>query len=185
MSALTRLLKAIRVGLNGTLTLEPENGQPVIIKNMLRLLEGVQFADGTTQASASVGAILTHVSNATINSSTTIFGGFGSSTYNAVENVRRIALPVKGKLRRLTLLTGYSFSQPGDGNLVITARVNNADTALVVTVPAGYTSGPNGDIFVDVEHEVAVEAGDRLGLKVVNQATSSSIVIQAVTIVVG
>jgi hypothetical protein len=49
---LSRLLTVLRLGGNGTLTVEPENGKPVVVRNLVKLEDSIQFADGTEQSTA-------------------------------------------------------------------------------------------------------------------------------------
>lgn len=73
-----------------------------------------------------------------------------------------------GTLHDLTLRLGSP--QPASGSLVCTLRVNNADSALTVTIPAGSVAGN----YSDTTHTVALAAGDRVGWKIVNNATGNS-----------
>lgn len=83
---------------------------------------------------------------------------------------------IGGTLKNLYIRIGGT--QPASGSLVCTLRVNNADTALVVTVPAGSAAGN----YSDTTHTVALSAGDRVGWKIVNNATGTSAVIGATVV---
>lgn len=61
-------------------------------------------------------------------------------------------------------------TQPASGSLVCTLTVNGVATAIVVTVPAGSTTGT----FSDTTHTAAISAGDRIGWTIVNNASGTS-----------
>jgi len=69
-------------------------------------------------------------------------------------------------------------TQPASGSLACTMQKNGADSAITFTVPAGGTTGE----FSDLTHTVALAAGDRVGWKLVNNASAASIVIGYVTL---
>lgn len=73
-----------------------------------------------------------------------------------------------GTMRNLYFrLTG---TQPSTGSLVITARKNNADTAIVITIPANGAAGT----WTDLTHSVAMAAGDYVSFSIHNNASSAS-----------
>lgn len=84
-----------------------------------------------------------------------------------------LLITVGGALKNLYIRIGST--QPASGTLVCTLRINNADTALVITIPAGSLAGN----YSDTTHTVALIAGDRVGFKIVNNATATSGIIGA------
>jgi hypothetical protein len=71
-------------------------------------------------------------------------------------------------------------NQPATGSLVITLRVNNVDTALVITVPAGSAGGSN---FSNIVDEVPITEGDLLAWSFQNNATSASGTLRAIAMI--
>jgi hypothetical protein len=110
--------------------------------------------------------LMAHGLQNTIAASTTNWTCPGVSGVLAAENA--MVIPKGGTLRNLTIRMGGT--QPASGSLVCTLRVNGADTALVVTIPAGSTAGN----YQDTTHTVALSDLDRVGFKIVNNATGTS-----------
>jgi hypothetical protein len=57
MSILSRLANAIRIGLNGTVVIEPENGMPVLLRSEVHLDDALKFSDGSRQSRATVSFV--------------------------------------------------------------------------------------------------------------------------------
>ncbi len=110
----------------------------------------------------------------TIAASTTNWTCPGVSGVLAAENA--MVIPKGGTLRNLTIRMGGT--QPASGSLVCTLRVNGADTALVVTIAAGSGAGN----YQDTTHTVALSDLDRIGFKIVNNATGTSGTIAATVV---
>ena len=106
-------------------------------------------------------------SNNTIASGTTVFRGPGlTGAFPTTETLAECVIPIATTARNLVVRTGNS-AQPAGGSLVATLRKNQVDTALTVTVNAGagtYTT------VADTTHSVSFAAGDRICLKMVNNA---------------
>jgi len=78
----------------------------------------------------------------------------------------------------LTYLTvRLSTAQPASGSLVCTMYINNAATAMVVTIPLSSGSGT----YQDTTHTISVNDGDTLRWEVVNNATANSAAITAIS----
>jgi len=92
----------------------------------------------------------------------------GGATWNATEVYRQNAMPLAGSVYLVYLVTGTA--QPASGSLTCTLRLNRADTEIVITVPAGGAAGR----YTDLDHRVAVSAGDLLGWRCVNAATATA-----------
>jgi hypothetical protein len=73
-----------------------------------------------------------------------------------------------GTLTRLYVMT--NTAQPATGSLVCTLRKNSVDQALTITIAAGSAAG----VFTDLVNAVSVVAGDLVGMKYVNNATTVS-----------
>lgn len=84
--------------------------------------------------------------------------------------------PKGGTLRNLTIRIGST--QDASGSLVCTLRVNNADTALVVTIAAGSAAGN----YSNTSTTVTLNDLDRVGWKIVNNATAASASIGATVV---
>lgn len=69
-----------------------------------------------------------------------------------------------------------SGTQPGDGSIVITLRVNGISRALTATIPAGSSS----TTFSDITHTVSVVAGDLVCWQVVNNSSSTGVTILSI-----
>ena len=92
----------------------------------------------------------------------------GSSTQAVTDAVRRTPMVTAGTLTRLYVMT--NTAQPATGSLVCTLRKNSVDQALTITIAAGSAAG----VFTDLVNAVSVVAGDLVGMKYVNNATTVS-----------
>lgn len=73
--------------------------------------------------------------------------GISGASLMAAENVRQVPFPTGGKGRRMYVK--INAANASGGTLVVTARVNGVDTALVVTIPNGAPAGTYSNL-VDV-----------------------------------
>lgn len=110
--------------------------------------------------------IPTFLNGATVPASTTHYTCPFKDTTNTTQN--NFPWPEAGTLKNLSFRV--SLTQPASGSLVLTLMVNNVDTALTVTVPAGSGVGT----YTDSTHTVNISAGDDLKWKIQNNATSTS-----------
>lgn len=78
-----------------------------------------------------------------------------------------IVASMDGTIRDLRITT--IAAQPGTGTQVLTLQVENSDTALVITIPAGAAAAT----FSNTSDTVNVTAGQRIQVKVVNNASSA------------
>ena len=85
-------------------------------------------------------------------------------------------ITVAGTLKNMYIRTGSA--QPASGSLVYALQVNGSDSALVITIAAGGAAGN----YTDLTHTVALNAGDRIGWKRVNNATGTSAVIGSMVV---
>jgi hypothetical protein len=76
------------------------------------------------------------------------------------------------------LLVYIRTAQPASGSLVITFRINGADTALVVTIAAGSAAG----LYTATHAGITVAANDLLSHKLANNATGNSAALMDITV---
>lgn len=102
--------------------------------------------------------------------SSTYYGALysGSPSLVSADTVRRTPMPTAGTLTKLYVQT--SSAQPATGSLVCTVRKNSVDQALTLTIAAGSAAG----VFTDLVNSVSVAAGDLMGMKFQNNATTVS-----------
>lgn len=82
---------------------------------------------------------------------------------------------VSGTLTRLLIRT--STTQSATGSMVITIRVELADTSITVTIAAGSAAGT----FTDYVNTAPIVAGERISVKAVNNATVASSQVNQIT----
>lgn len=99
---------------------------------------------------------------------TSFFFLSGSTIGSTTESNRFMYMPKAGTFKNLYIYT--VTSQPATGSCVITVRINGADTALTLTIAAGSAPG----VFSNLINSVTYAAGDRVTLKVVNNATATA-----------
>jgi len=87
---------------------------------------------------------------------------------NATENAQTTPVANDGIFR--WAIARISTTQPGTGSLVFTWRKNGVDTSIIITIAASSTAGN----FTDMTNSFSVVAGDVVGVKIVNNATSVS-----------
>jgi hypothetical protein len=104
----------------------------------------------------------------TLGTSTTSYISFCAFTTNSAEASRQIIVPIAGTIRNLYVLT--STTQSANNSQVCTVRKNAADTTMVATIAASAAAGT----FTDTTNTVSVAAGDKLSLKVQNNAASGT-----------
>ena len=107
----------------------------------------------------------------TIPASQTRFGTLfsGSPNPNATTDVvRRTPMVTNGTLSRLYIMT--NTAQPATGSLICTLRRNSVDQSMTITIAAGSAAG----VFTDLVNSISVVAGDQIGMKFQNNATTLS-----------
>jgi len=90
------------------------------------------------------------------------------SGLETVEADTAIQSPFTGTLKNLYVRT--RTAQPGTGTLVFTLQIQNVDTGIVVTIPAGSAAV----LGSDGAHSAAISAGERIALKAVNNSSGTS-----------
>ncbi len=117
---------------------------------------------------SSVTAFCGSCRSTNVPASSTYYIGAGGGVTNATENVQKSATGRNGTLKWALIKT--STTQAGTGSLVCTWRKNGVDTSVVITIAASSVAG----IFYDNSNSFTSSAGDTIGVKVVNNATSAS-----------
>lgn len=125
----------------------------------------------SSPARKSIQLTFTHGGNAGVPASATRYLGFEDMVSGLQTSVYNIALPVACDIKNLYINT--NSTQPSSGNLVFTLLKNGADTSITITVPANATANQ----FTDLTHDVSLDAGDSITLRIVNNATSTSALI--------
>lgn len=110
--------------------------------------------------------LFAHGNSATIPASTTYYLATPFTTLSTTAIAAFI--PTVGTIQNFYLRT--AGAQPASGALVCTVTINGVDSALTFTVPAGGAAGT----YSDTTHSASVSAGDRVGFKLVNNATGAS-----------
>ena len=129
-----------------------------------------------TSASKSFMSVL---QGATVAASTTTFGIWGTTGFNAAERARVFVVPHACTVSKMYVR--IFAAQSATGSLVFTIRKNTADTTVIATIAAGSAldteanSGVTSTTFV---------AGDDMSIKVVNSATATSATIHNISIMV-
>jgi hypothetical protein len=98
--------------------------------------------------------------------SATVFDGPGVVYWPGTEAASQVPIPAAGKIKNFRFRT--KTAQPATGSLVVTMRHDGVDTAITVTVAANEGVGTKGDLV----NSFTVKAGDLIGVKWVNNATS-------------
>jgi len=108
----------------------------------------------------------------------TTYGCFfiGAPVAFVSEFQRRNLMPIAGTLKNFYVNNG---NQPATGSLVYTIRKSGVDSAFVITVAAGSLSG----VFSNTTSTLSVVAGDFIGIKITNNASTGSGAIIGVSIV--
>ena len=125
--------------------------------------QGTQGTQGTqgNQGNAGLGggALYTSFGNSNMGSNQTRYVGVGSSGLDATESDVQLVITSSGTLQNLSVQP--VINTRGD-DTVATVRLNGADTAITVTIPAGSTS-----FIQDLANTVAVVAGDLVSIQFV------------------
>jgi hypothetical protein len=145
--------------------------------------------DGTwaTPSGSGIGTVFGFYGGVSVSASTTsycpILGGNvgGSGACSTTEADRTTKIPVACTAKNLYIYLGSA--QSGTGSQVLTLRkgatvAGMADTTLTVTVAAGAT---DATVTPDTTHTVALSAGDYVSLKIQNNATAGSGVVNTYT----
>ena len=111
-----------------------------------------------------------YLSLSTRGAGTTSYSGPGQGNTAAVTNEDLVIVPVPFActMKNAAIITGGT--QPGTGSFVATFRDDKADTALVLTVPAGGLAG----VRIDHTNQISVAAHSALSIKEVNNAAGAS-----------
>lgn len=104
---------------------------------------------------------------ATIAASTINYAFVFGRGLSATENLTHGLMAYAGVIKNLYVI--LSTAQPATGSLVFTLRKDQTDTGLVLTVAAGAVAG-----IYSVIGSVAFERGNKIGLKIANNATGVS-----------
>ena len=164
---------AIQTQLNGTQE-KLVSGTNIKTVNSTSLL-----GSGNVAVAAQDSISLINNVSVTIGTSTTSYISFCAFTTNSAEASRQIIIPISGTIRNLYVLT--STTQSSGGSQVCTVRKNTADTTMVATIAANAAAGT----FTDTTNTVSVAAGDKLSLKVQNNAaTGTAATIVSVAIII-
>ena len=99
---------------------------------------------------------------------TSFFFLSGSTIGSTTESNRFMYMPKSGTFKNLYIYT--VTSQPATGSCVVTVRINGVDSALTLTIAAGSAPG----VFSNLINSVTYAAGDRVTIKVVNNATATA-----------
>ena len=122
--------------------------------------------DGKTSVSRSFMAVN---QNATVAASTTTYGSFIYSGFNASESARIFVVPYACTMKNFYVR--IFAAQSGTGSLVFTLRNNAADTSVVVTIAAGSAAGTEAN---SGGTSTTFVAGDNCAIKIQNNATATS-----------
>lgn len=115
---------------------------------------------------------------ATVLDEATQYLSFAAASWSASEAARYITIPRAGTLKTFIIKTGTT--QPFDGSLILTVRVNGVNTEITITIPTSEGAGT----FSDITNTAAVAAGDLVSIEGVNAATAVSAGIARWSIVV-
>lgn len=105
---------------------------------------------------------------ATVGSGATTYKDFIGSGYSATESIKQAIVPIAGLVRNLYIRT--NSTQSAGWSMVVTFRLEWADTSLVATISAWWAAGS----YFDVTNTVTVAAWDRIWLKFQNNAAATS-----------
>lgn len=137
---------------------------------------GVSCADDTSKTTCTIAGggsgfmVGNSMENDTVGASTTAYYGIATSTDGASAGVRSFIMPLGCTAEDLYIET--NATQSATGSLVFTLynATTAATTALTLTVAAGAGAG----VFSDLTNTVALTAGSRYAIQVVNNATAAS-----------
>lgn len=138
----------------------------------LAIAQGGTGATNAAGARANIGIksmVCGSGNNATVGASSTTYGAPAYSGLNATRQNVVVISPLAGTLKNFRIIT--RSTQPASGSLVCTLRVNNSDTSVVITVPAGQTATST---LADTTHTAHINAGESFEISFVNNATAAS-----------
>jgi hypothetical protein len=130
------------------------------------------FATTGSRQSSSTNMVVLQV-GAGVNTFTSI-ATVTPSAFNVSEIIRQTIFGTAVSFTRMTIFT--QSQQSGTGSMVVTLRVNGADTALSFTILPLSVAGP-----YSVTGTVAVGATDRVSIRCQNNATTNSASIVSIT----
>lgn len=122
-----------------------------------------QLAGLTTITKSMFAGSLGHT-NATLNA-TTYFLPNGQTTVSTNIALRQMIMAEAGTLKNLRIYLGSSHT--GNGALTITLSKNSVNTAMQIVIPTGATGG----VYSETTQSIAVAAGDRIAVQIVNAST--------------
>jgi hypothetical protein len=99
-----------------------------------------------------------------------------TTSVSTQESARQIVVPCSMRISKFFIQTGNS--QSATGSHVLTLRKNGVDTSVQVTIPAGSASG----VFSDTANSVTFNAGDLLGIRMINNASGSAAQINSISL---
>jgi hypothetical protein len=153
----------------------------------------VPIVDVSTAGKLTKGLTWANLLAAMFSTAVTIVGGNGnnqvvatgatayiSAGYFGLSSARTdvyLVSPAAGVLRNFRVRT--NSAQSAGGTLVLTVRVNNTDTNIVISIPAG--SAASGT-WADITHSASVAAGQSVEIKILNNGTGNSAQIGAVSL---
>jgi hypothetical protein len=119
------------------------------------------------------------VLNVSIAAATTSYAGFTAPGTSGVELNRAMWAPFAGAVRKITVR--LHTAQPGDGALTFKLRVNGADSATLLTIPAGSGIGTYAAVLAaTAPHSWAL--GDQVSISVVNASPGTGSATHTATI---
>ena len=154
-----------------TLTTTGTSGAATLVGSTLNI---PQYSGGS---SVSKTFLLGNHGGATVAAGVTSYGGFvknGLTILSQAFQVRTV-MPEACTLRNWSVYVG---AQPATGSLVFTMRVNIVDTAYIITIAAGSTTG----VYQNTAGSLSVPAQGILEYKITNNAAASSGTIVAVSV---
>lgn len=104
------------------------------------------------------------------------YGYFFGSGQSTTEATRQCISPIDATMRNFFVRT--AGTNPSDGALVATVRINGADTGMVVTIGAASAAGT----FYDVTNSATISAGQTFGIRWVKSGASAGATIQGKSI---
>lgn len=131
------------------------------------LLVGAGLSFSSTALTLEHRGIIVGDSGDSTLASTTEYAPLAGARFSGTETDTSIPFPEIAKTD--TLYAYISSAQPVTGSLILRLRINGANTALTLTIPAGSSAGSYG-----TSSTVSISAGDRINYIITNNATSTS-----------
>lgn len=141
------------------------------------LLSSTDWSTFNSKIGVAKTFLLGNHGGATVAAGVTSYGGFvknGLTILSQAFQVRTV-MPEACTLRNWSVYVG---AQPATGSLVFTMRVNIVDTAYIITIAAGSTTG----VYQNTAGSLSVPAQGILEYKITNNAAASSGTIVAVSV---